>query len=94
MLIRMKKDVDGKAVRAVVKRAEREGFDVLVNPERNPILVAVLGSNTENLDESAFRRLPGVEDVLLTKTPLCLSVEELDSIIDSYVEGWDIFPED
>lgn len=90
MLIRMKKNVGREAVRAVVNRVAQEDFDVLVNREQDPMIIAVLGGDTENLDESALRRLPGVEDVLLTKIPLCLSVDELSSIIDEYVEGWEL----
>jgi len=93
MLIRMRENVSRESIMAVVSRAAKEGFDVLVNREQIRVIIVVLGNDTEILDQSAFRELTGVRDVELTETPLCLSLEDFSSTIEGFCEGWEILRE-
>lgn len=92
MLIRMKNDVNGQEIQKVVRWLIRTGLDVLINNKRSPVLVVILGNHFGIINPQDVEDLPGVEEVLLTDTPLGLAVDEtsltLEESLDDFEEGW------
>ena len=63
MIVQMRKGASQEAVDAVVERATSYGLDVQLNVGTDKTVVALLGSNTGQLEADIFAVLPEVESV-------------------------------
>lgn len=73
MIIRMNKE-DKKLIEDVVKRVrEQKVFDVQMNYGQKETVIAVLGSNTADLDTGIFEVMPGVKEVIRIMSPYKLA---------------------
>jgi 3-deoxy-7-phosphoheptulonate synthase len=84
MIVEMKKGASQEAVDAVVERATSFGLDVQLNVGTDKTVVALLGSNTGQLDADIFAVLPEVESVTRIMKPYKLASREFsgkDSVV-------------
>lgn len=63
MIVEMRKGASKRDIQSVVARAEELGLEVQLNSGTEKTVVAILGSNTGEVDVQAFEVLPGVEKV-------------------------------
>jgi len=73
MIIEMKKTVDGKEIQAVIAKVESLGFEVQINNGKEHVVIAVLGSDTGDVDTQVFEAFSGVEQVLRIQNPFKLA---------------------
>jgi 3-deoxy-7-phosphoheptulonate synthase len=76
MIVEMKKGATKKEIDAVSTRAKNLGLDVQMNWGTDKTVVAILGSNTGQLQTDIFAVLPGVESVTRIMKPYKLASRE------------------
>ncbi len=73
MIIEMKKGAGSEEVNAVIKKVKALGFEVQTNNGTERIVIAVLGTDTGELDTGIFEVFAGVEQVLRIQKPYKLA---------------------
>ncbi len=73
MIVEMKTGASKAEVNAVVEKAKLQGLDVQLNVGTDKTVVALLGSNTGQIDTGIFAVLPGVESVTRIMKPYKLA---------------------
>lgn len=79
MIVEMKKGASTTEIDSVVTRAGSLGLDIQLNLGTNKTVVALLGSNTGQIDTQIFAVLPGVESVTRIMKPYKLASREVKS---------------
>lgn len=69
MIIEMQKGAQEKEIKQVVERVKELGLEVQLNEGLEKTVIAVLGSNTGEVDTQIFEVLPGVEKVVRIMKP-------------------------
>lgn len=73
MIIEMKKGIGEATIQAVVTRVKEVKCDAQLSRGTERVIIAVLGSNTGQLDTQIFEVLPGVEKVFRIEKPFKLA---------------------
>jgi len=73
MIIEMEKGASQKLIDGVVRKVRELGFDVQPNIGEKETVIAVLGSNTGEVDTQIFETLPGVKKVIRIMSPYKLA---------------------
>ena len=73
MIVEMKTGASKAEVNAVVEKAKSQGLDIQLNVGTDKTVVALLGSNTGQIDTGIFAVLPGVESVTRIMKPYKLA---------------------
>ncbi len=73
MIIEMKQGAEQEQIEVVCKAIQDNGFEAQQNPGQERVVIAVLGSNTGQMDTQIFERLSGVEKVLRIEKPFKLA---------------------
>lgn len=73
MIVEMKKGATQQEIDEVVEKARSKGLEVQLNVGTDKTVVALLGSNTGQLDKDIFAVLPGVESVTRIMKPYKLA---------------------
>jgi 3-deoxy-7-phosphoheptulonate synthase len=84
MIVEMKKGITSQEVDVVVQRAKSMGLGVQLNLGTDKVVVALLGSNTGQIQTETFAVLPGVESVTRIMKPYKLVSREFkaeDSVV-------------
>lgn len=78
MIVEMRRGSPKEEVDAVVKRAKSFGMDVQLNLGTEKTVVAILGSNTGQLNTDVFAVLPGVDNVTRIMKPYKLASRDFE----------------
>lgn len=73
MIIEMKTSASEKEIQAVLNKIKALGFEVQLNNGKEHIVIAVLGSDTGDVDTQVFEAFSGVEQVLRIQKPFKLA---------------------